>query len=393
MAQPRCLSSAFQPDRDELIDLLGRLVAARTENPPGNETAAAIVAADYFTRCGIPFGTHEFAPGRANVVARVGAGKPELLIAAHLDVVPPGDGWDTDPFRLEVKGDWLIGRGVSDNKGPLACLLLAARFLHEYVPLKGTVLAAAVADEERGSGVGLERLLDERVIAPDVALIPDVAGLHGIIDVAEKGVLFVEIVTHGRQAHGSRPELGVNAAAVLVDFLHRLRQRPVPIATHPLFTPTTMNLGSIHGGAAPNMVPARCTAALDIRFLPGQTREQMLAHLEAVAAEVRRDHPQARLDVHPMACMAPTETPPDHPLVTCLRQAVFEATQQTPELVGFAGATVTKQLATRGIPAVAFGPGHEDQAHAANERIEVAELLRHARVLALAAEKLLGVQP
>ena len=107
----------IEAHRKELIDLLARLVAARTENPPGNETVAAAVLADYFDRYGIRHESHEAAPGRTNILGYVGSGGKRLFLPGHLDVVPAGDGWTTDPFGPVVRDGRMYGRGVSDDKG------------------------------------------------------------------------------------------------------------------------------------------------------------------------------------------------------------------------------------------------------------------------------------
>lgn len=311
------------------------------------------------------------------------------MVACHLDVVPAGEGWDADPFALRVDRGKAIGRGVLDNKGPLAAMLMAARFLRENATLKGTFVLVAAADEECGSALGLEWLLSRGNTAPSMAIIPDIGGHMKVIDVAEKGVMFVEATAQGRQAHGSRPELGVNAIWIMADFLQRLRERPVPPGSHPLLTPSTCNLGRVEGGTAPNMVPARCTACLDIRYLPGQDPERILGHLEMLAEDVRRAHPDGELQLRVQTQLPPTEIPCDHPLVTALQNSVREVLGRTAKATGASGATVAKQLIARGIPAVGCGPGDEGQAHTANESIEIGDLAGLGQVLALTAARLL----
>jgi len=381
----------FESRRGDLLDLLSRLVEARTENPPGKEAVAAEVVAQFFESCGIAYQTHEAEAGRTNIIGSIGQGEPTLLLAGHLDVVPAGDGWDGDPFKLRLADGKAIGRGVCDNKGPTAAMLLATRYLHERGDLGGTLLILGAADEERGSKFGLEWLLGEKLLAPDMAIVPDTAGFMETIDVAEKGLFFVEAVASGRQAHGSMPELGVNANWVMLDFLERLQERPLPSTPHRLFTTgTTLNLGMLEGGVATNMVPARCKASLDIRYPPGQRPETILDHLDGLAAETRAANAEAGLETRIVAKLPPTEIAGDHPLVTQIKEAIEEGASRKARAVGLPGATVAKQLIARGIPTVGFGPGDERQHHMANESIDVQELLSFAKVLVLAARKLLG---
>jgi len=244
--------------RDEMVQLLCELIAARTENPPDPEKPAAEIVQRCFDDWGIPYEICEKEPGRTNVVGTIGTGAPSLFVACHLDVVPAGDGWETDAFEATIRGDRLYGRGSSDNKGQLASCLMVAKCLKEHEDeLSGRLIFAAVADEERGSALGLDYLINECDLQADCAIIPDVLHNMDMIDVAEKGVLHVKITSLGKQAHGSTPEHGINAVWNMVDLLNRLRARPLPVVEHQFLTPTTLNLGMVSGGNAPNMVPGK----------------------------------------------------------------------------------------------------------------------------------------
>lgn len=377
--------------QDELTDLLSRLVGARTVNPPGNEIEAARILESFFRKHDIPCEMHEAEPDRTNIIGRLGAGGECLLLAGHLDVVPAGDGWDTDPFEPTIRDGRLYGRGAMDNKGPTAAIALAGACLKACVPLDGTVIIAGVADEERGSALGLEYLLREGKLSADYAIIPDTGGAMEKIDVAEKGLLFVEIISHGRQAHGSTPEKGVNAIWNLVSVLNTLRGKAPPSARHRLLTPTTCNLGMMSGGTAPNIVPATASVVLDIRFPPGQTADQVVDWLNAILREAEPELQDARFELKEMQRLPPTEVPEDNRLVKTIQEATADVVGRHPKAAGQSGATVTKQLIARGIPAVGFGVGEEDQAHMANESIRLDEVLKFSHVMAVTAARLMGV--
>ncbi|MFN3467318.1 MAG: M20 family metallopeptidase, partial [Candidatus Brocadiales bacterium] len=213
--------------RNELVELTCQLIRARTENPPGRESLAVKAVETYLKALDIPYTLHEKEPERTNLVARIGPPPkkvqrfkglkvqetvPSLLVACHLDVVPAGDGWETDPFKPVMKNGRIYGRGATDNKGQMAACMVLARFLKEHEPqLRGEFILIGAADEEKGSRLGLEYLLEECGLRADYAVIPDVSYGMRKIDVAEKGALFLEITSLGRQAHGSRPEEGINA--------------------------------------------------------------------------------------------------------------------------------------------------------------------------------------
>ena len=376
--------------RDDLIALLARLVAARTENPPGNEHLAADVVARWFEDHDISFKTFEKEPGRTNIIGTMGSGQPRVLIAGHLDTVPAGDGWATDPFEAVVKDGCVYGRGTCDNKGATASLLLAGAFLKSIEDeLHGEMWLAGVADEELGSALGLEYLISEGVLDVDFALVPDVPEGLQLIDIAEKGALFCEITSCGRQAHGSRPQDGVNAIWNLIDALNRLRRAAPPFKAHPHLTPPTLNLGTIEGGAAPNMVPATARAVVDIRYLPGTTEADVLAHIRRALDETAREN-GGTFEMRLINALPPTEMCEDSPLVAAMVAASNDVLDQPVRIGGLAGATVTKQLLAAGIPVIGGGPGEEGQAHVANERVPIQQLVDLTRILARACLRIFG---
>ena len=182
----RLFLSAHAADmRAYLVDL----IRSRTVNPPGDEHRAAKVLTDFCRRHGIPYTTHEKAPGRTNVVARIGEGRPRIVVPVHLDTVPAGDGWTTDPFEPVIENGRVIGRGAKDNKGPLAAMMLAARYLKEREKeLGGQFILVGAADEEAGSAAGMQYLLETGAVEADAAIVPDAGHNMRVIGVGEKGL-------------------------------------------------------------------------------------------------------------------------------------------------------------------------------------------------------------
>ncbi len=378
--------------RPLLVELLSDLIRARTENPPGNEAEAAKVLAAFFDRFEIPHESFAAAPGRTNLIGRVGSGGKTLLLPGHLDTVPAGDGWSYPPFEPTIVDGRMYGRGAIDDKGPMAAIALAGACLRECADLTGTVLLAGVADEETGSALGLEWLMQQKLIRPDYAIVPDIGGEMEEIDVAEKGLLHVKVISHGRQAHGSTPHRGVNAIWNLIALLERVRAAGLPAVPHDLLSPPTCNLGMINGGHAPNVVPGIASAVLDFRFLPGQTAEQYLACLRELADATARDLPEARFEMETLSALPATEVARDNPLVRIIQETTLAATGRPASLMGMSGATVTKQLVSRGVVAVGFSAGDVKLAHMTDEYVELEELVQFARVITLVAVRLLGTK-
>ncbi len=379
----------MQGEEKEIVDLACKLISAKTENPPGDEILAVRIVEDFFQSLKIPYKIFEKTKDRANIVGYIGGGgerpfAPTLLVACHLDVVPAGDDWKRNPFEAWLENGRIYGRGSSDNKGQMASMMAVAKFLKENESrLKGQFILAGVADEERGSALGLEYLVNECGVTADFAIIPDVAHNMQLIDVTEKGALFLEITSHGKQAHGSRPDTGINAIWNMITLLERIKQLKFRHTTHPLHSPPTLNLGSIHSGTSPNIVPAVCKAQLDIRYLPDDSADNIITDIKNIIAEVESQHPQARFDLRINSNQIPTAVPINNPLVELISKHTLSILGTRPQPRGMSGATVTKQLIQKGITAVGFGPGDETEAHSTNESISIKELVDFAKIMAL----------
>ncbi|MBC7186667.1 MAG: M20 family metallopeptidase [Calditrichaeota bacterium] len=392
--------------RREIVELTSRMVRERTVNvvpeklvdfsylkQRGEEYRVAAIVTEVLRRWGISYEVYERESGRSNVVGSVGSSKARcrLLVACHMDVVPPGDGWETDPFTPVEKDGFLYGRGVLDNKGPLAASLLAARVLKEVVgddDLGGQFLVAALADEEASApegDFGIGYLLEEKLIHPTCAIIPDIGENMRSIDVAEKGRLVLRVRARGVQAHGSTPERGVNAVYKMARFVTLVEKLELPHQVHPVLGSPTVNLGEIHGGAAPNIVPGECTAYIDVRMVPGQTVEGVRQGFVALAKQVADD-----FVVEVQSASEPHAIDPNNELVAAIQRNVDQLLGWRPQPIGMGGGTFAKTLNLAGIPAVGFGPGDDTAFHVANERVEIEQLVDFAQVVSLVALDLAG---
>ena len=153
--------------------------------------------------------------------------------------------------------------------------------------------------------------------------------------------------------------------------------------SHKLFSPPTLNLGAISGGAAHNVVPAKCEVKLDIRYLPGDTEKEILDNINEIMATIIKNNPTARFDSTVDAHLPPTQVHVDNILVNLISMHTESVLGTKPIPGGFSGVTVTKQLIEKDIIAVGFGPGDEDQSHIANESIEIQELINFGKIMGL----------
>jgi len=384
------VEKAVEAKKREMLSLLSGLIAADTSNPPGNEYRAAEVVKKFFRKNEIRYRVFERERGRTNLLGYIGGGKPRLIIACHLDTVPPGNGWKSDPFKAKVKGGKVYGRGAVDNKGPLAGMLIAGAVLKKLEKqLKGQVIMACVADEEHGSKLGMHHLLGKGKLRGEYAIVPDIEHELKKIDVAEKGLLFLKVTSLGRQAHGSRPDLGVNAVWNMVGFLNLFRRYRMQFRRHPLLSGPTINLGMIRGGEATNMVPDECEVKIDIRYLPSQSSLAIMSDVKRMLEKIKRGNRSAKFRLEVIDDQKPVEVGGDNILIRSIKRHVRAVTGHDAETIGIAGTTLIKPLAGKGIVAVGFSPG-EGLAHTANEYISLGELTAFAKILCLVCLDLRG---
>ena len=364
------------------VAMARRLVRTASVNPvleqngTGEREIAGLVA-DWLGRWGYAVGTTEVAPGRFNVVARFGSGSgPVLLLNGHLDTV--GVEGMPDPISGDVHEGRLHGRGAADMKGGVACILAAAAALATE-DLPGELVVALTADEEHAS-LGMEALVATGIHA-DAGGVCEPTGLAGMP--AHKGFLWINAEVKGRAAHGSRPELGVDAIAHAGHLLVAFEAEAARLARdtdHPLLGPASVHAGTIAGGSAPSVYPDRCEIVFERRTLPGETVDQVMREAERVLDGARRGCPQLEARLEPGLFRAGTEVPAASPVVRGLLAACERA--GLPGTVAGMSAWVDACFLNRsGIPAVCFGPGSIAQAHTDDEWISTSEIEAGAEIL------------
>ncbi|MBM4431278.1 MAG: M20 family metallopeptidase, partial [Chloroflexi bacterium] len=287
-------SPSFTIDRDTLIQFTQELVRCQSWNPPGDEAAAAAIVARQLRAFGIDTQVHEVTPTRHNVYGRIpgrGQGPGHLLLAGHMDTVPPGDvPWEHGALSGKLADGRIHGRGSSDMKGGLAAVACAAGALAQsgFKPSSDLLIAATVGEEV--DCLGARALVDEGFLQGVTALaIPEPSGLN--LMTAHKGACWVKIVTQGRAAHGARPDLGVNAVLHMQETIRRIVELQWTAPAHPLLGLPTRNVATIHGGTKTNMVPDRCELTIDFRSLPGQVHAHLVAQLQKILDDLAREIP------------------------------------------------------------------------------------------------------
>ena len=372
----------------EVAELTARLVETESINPdvvPGGsgEGELARFVADWCERAGLETSLAEAAPSRPNViaVARGTGGGRSLMLNAHMDTV--GAREMTDPFEPRLEGGRLYGRGAYDMKGSLAACMLATAEA-KLGGLAGDVILTAVADEEFAS-VGTEAVVAS--VAADAAIVTEPTEMQ--VAVAHRGFVHLEVETHGRAAHGSRPELGIDAIAKMGRVLAGIEQLDATLRanpTHPHLGSGSVHASLIEGGQEYSSYPARCVLQAERRTIPGESASLVESEMAELITSARLSDPDFAGESRVLASREPFEVAEDEEIVCLVRTHAGSILGSQPALVGVPFWADSGLLAGAGIPTVLFGPRGEG-AHAEVEWVEVADLQRCVEIyVAVAAE-------
>lgn len=362
---------------DPTIKLLRDLVAIDSVNPslvPGGagEKEIANFVAKEMSAIGMDVELDEVAPGRPNVIGLLESRAPgkTLMLCGHIDTV--GVERMDQPFDPVERDGKLYGRGSGDMKGGVAAIIEAARIIANSGGLKaGKLILAAVVDEEYAS-IGAEAVVKKW--GADAAIVTEPTDL--VISIGHKGFSWLEILTEGRAAHGSRPLEGRDAILRMGRILSRLhdldrdlQKRPA----HPVLGTASLHASQIEGGRELSTYPDRCVLRMERRTISGETSTTALGEVETILDDLRLEDEEFQASVRPMFDRSPYETPEGHELPDLLESALRDS--GTPvRRGGMTYWTDAAVLGQAGIPSVIFGPGG-DGYHGLEEYVITDEVL------------------
>jgi succinyl-diaminopimelate desuccinylase len=353
----------------DAVALTKELLRFDTVNPPGQERDCAHRVGKLLEDSGFSVQYSEYEEGRTSVIARAGGkeGKAPLCLTGHLDVVPLGTRpWSKDPFAGETDGGKLYGRGSSDMKAGVAAIVLAAiGFSKKLNNTPGVVLVLTAAEE--GGCVGSKHL----------AALPKLMGKAGAIVVGEptsnypmvghKGSIKFHAAFKGVSAHGSMPQLGVNAIYKAAKAIQKLEEFQFGVPEHPAMGLPTMNVGTFAGGSGVNLVPDLATVGVDIRTVPGTDHAALISRLK----ELLKD---AELQV--FADSEAVWTEPDEEWVQRVFEICKPILKEKPEARTMPYMTDAANLRKvyAGAPTLVLGPGEAAMAHQTDEYCNLARI-------------------
>ena len=380
-----------QIDETRSKEILERLVGFDTQNPPGQESACAHFILEQLRALGCRAETVDVGEGRTNVagVFENGPG-PTFAFNTHIDVVPAGDGWSSDPFKLKQVDDRLFGRGACDAKGPLTAMLEAMRLLiAARETWSGTLLGVFVADEEVGS-IGAREYV-KTAAAVDYCAIGEPTSCTTVI--AHKGSIRPIVRVHGKSAHSGMPDLGVNAilkSAPLLGLIIEEHER-VKAKTHNLVGQASLTVVRASGGVANNVVPEFCDFVLDRRMVPGEDEDEVVRDLRNIIERAAREAGTSAEIIGFGPTTGPgTETDADHPVVAAAQIACQHHNGEATPLSGFQGGCDLVHFRKLGAAGVVIGAGSLTVAHQPNEFVPIDELMRSILIYRDLAQDMLG---
>ena len=366
----------------ELAELAQRLVKIDSTNPDlvrggRGEDEIAVFVGSWLERAGLEVTCEQAASGRLNViaVARGTGGGRSLMLNAHMDTV--GAEGMRRAHDAVIEGNRLYGRGAYDMKGSLAAIMTATAAARQK-GLHGAVILTAVCDEEYAS-IGTQAIVGRW--RADAAIVTEPTALE--ICVAHKGFVWIDVETDGRAAHGSRPDLGIDAIAKMGGVLVGLAEldralRAAP--SHPLLGSGSVHASLIAGGQELSSYPERCRLSVERRTVPGETQQSVEAEMWALLHRLAAADPAFAATARTTMAREPFEVAEQEPIVTTLRACARKALGRAPAIVGATGWMDAALLAAAGIPTVIFGPGGEG-AHAAVEWVDLDTVEQCAAIL------------
>ncbi len=298
-----------------------------------------------------------------NLWFSLGAGSNQLVLATHLDVVPPSADHPHPPFQAVRLDGRVYGRGSVDAKASVAAMTVALLELAEegYDPPDGQIVVALTACEEVGGTYnGLEQLRKGPLPHPSAALVGEPTSLRPCL--AQKGLLILKLTARGRTAHAARAHLGENALYKAARDLLRIERFEFD-RRDSLLGETTMIAAVAHGGTAHNVVPDACEITVDIRSTPAFTHEEIVALLAS--------HLESEIHVHSSRYI-PVGTSSSEPIA----RACIAVTEEAP----FGSPTASDWVFLHDVPAVKIGPGRSELSHTPEEHIEAGEVQRAVSV-------------
>jgi len=377
------LQSAISRSKDELVEFCRQLI--RTPSPSGSEEKIAKLIASKMRD--LHYDSIEVDDFGSVIGTIEGSSRGRTVIFdGHMDTVDPGDpkNWHVDPYSAKVIGGSIYGRGACDMKGGLASIIFAGAIVKRSERLNGKLVIACVVHEEPCEGFGIRKVI-EKIGEPDYIVLGEATNLD--LAVGHRGRAEIEIETHGRTAHGSMPDRGVNAIHMMLPVIERIMENVPNLPSHRFLGKATASINRV--SCSPDqsaVVPDRCRITVDRRTILGETKESLIAeckrYLKHAKAKGEVRIPATRLNCYTGKSERVELYFPawvlnrEEEVIRKARTALKSVLKRFPKLTKWQFSTDGNYTAgLRGIPTIGFGPGDERFAHTPNDHVPINDLV------------------
>ena len=385
----RKILEAAQAEKEYVAELLQRLI--RIPSPSGAEGEAVQLVAREMEDIGPD---EVFIDAMGSVVARFGSGRRVIVYDSHLDTVGVGDpgSWKSDPYGALRRGGIIYGRGASDNKAGVACMVAGLKVLTALAAAGDfTLYVVGIVQEEDCEGLALSVLLEDRAIVPDVVVLGECTDLG--VSRGQRGRTEIEVVTRGSSCHASSPQRGKNAIYRMTPIVEGIKWLERDLGSDPFLGKASIAVTSIECATpSRNAVPDMCRIYIDRRLIPEETRDTVASEIDRIAkfteGQVRITRyraPSYKGLIREREKFFPAwKVEEDAPAVTAAVGTSTRLFGAKPQVGRWDFSTDgTYSMGVRGIPTIGFGPGQERHAHSTEDQVRVDDLWKAAAFYAL----------
>ena len=367
---------------EKLIKRLTKdLVAFNSQNPPGSTIEITKYLQEESKSLGFDSKIYSMDEHRSNIVITFGKGEKDIVLSGHLDTVPVGDEsqWKYPPLQVTEKDGKLFGRGTVDMKGGVASLIAVMDAIsRSNIELNYRLVFAGTADEEVGMN-GAFHLKEKGVMnKAECLIITEATDLK--VGIAEKGPYWIRMKVKGKAAHGSMPEVGINAIEGVCTGIKALKDI-IPKTKHDLLGQTTLNVGMISGGAKINVVPEDCYIDCDFRLIPEVDQEEFNSSITDQMKKLS-DENDCKYTHEVLHTIPAVETNQDESIVKGLLKWSKRISNRDENLIGLTyGTDAAALIPPDNIPFVIIGGGSPSVLHQSNEYVQLSDLVAASKII------------
>ena len=359
------------------INILNELISYNSVNPPGNELPLASHILTTLDNIGLRSKLIKCSETRGSIISVIGnpIGK-KLIFNGHLDVVPAHGNWKTDPFKAHIYNNRVYGRGTSDMKGAIACMITAVKKLidDKFDFKNGQLILAFVADEEMHNKGTLSILNIEEMKKADYVIIGEPTSLN--LNIAHRGTARFLIKVMGKSCHSSIPTNGINAINKMKKVLEAICEYDIELSkrSHDILPSPNISTVMINGGERDNIIPNLCEIRVDRRTIPFDTSESIFIELHKILEDIKSTDSEFNYVLEPYLYLGAGEIHKNSELVKIVTSVYKDCFNVRPDILDFKATCEQTLFINQGIQTIIIGPGSIEQAHTIDEYIDIGQL-------------------